>query len=248
MKSSFKTQVFQDAYTTADRLAMDFIRYAEQTMEFREKLYIALSGGSTPQTMFSILAKEYARSLPWEKLHFFWVDERCVPAESPESNFGNADRLLFSKISIPKENIHPILGKDDPLCEVVRYTGEILAHVPCVNKFPVFDLIILGMGNDGHTASIFPGQMDLFETNALCSVNEHPETRQKRITLTGKVINNASNVIFLVTGDAKADKVSSIFNNDHLALNYPAHKVKPVNGNLSWYMDSEAAKQLKMEN
>lgn len=248
MKSFFKTQVFQDAYTTADRLAMDFIRYAEQTLAFRERLYIALSGGSTPQTMFSIIAKEYSKSLPWEKLHFFWVDERCVPAESSESNFGNADRLLFSKISIPKENIHPILGKDDPLCEVVRYTGEILAHVPCVSKFPVFDLIILGMGNDGHTASIFPGQMDLFETNALCSVNEHPETRQKRITLTGKVINNASNVIFLVTGDAKADKVSSIFNNDYLALNYPAHKVKPVNGNLSWYMDSEAAKQLKIEN
>ncbi len=248
MKSFFKTQVFQDAYTTADRLAMDFIRYAEQTLAYRENLYVALSGGSTPQAMFSIIAKEYAKALPWEKLHFFWVDERCVPASSSESNFGNANRLLFSHIDIPKENLHPVHGGEDPLNEVVRYTGEILAHVPCAHNFPVFDVIILGMGNDGHTASIFPGQMDLFETNSICSINEHPETRQKRITLTGKVINNAADVIFLITGDAKADKVKSIFNNEDSALNYPAHKVKPVNGNLSWYMDGEAAKQLKMEN
>jgi 6-phosphogluconolactonase len=248
MKRFFKTQVFNDLYTTANRLAMDFIRYAEHNLSYRERLYIALSGGSTPQTMFSILAKEYSKALPWEKLHFFWVDERCVPADSPESNYGNAYRLLFSAIDIPKENLHPVLGGEPPLNEVVRYTGEILTNVPCVHNFPVFDVIILGMGNDGHTASIFPGQMDLFETNAICAVNEHPETKQKRITLTGKVINNATDIIFLVTGDAKADKVRSIFTNDSSALNYPAHKVKPTSGNLTWYLDREAAKELTIEN
>jgi 6-phosphogluconolactonase len=245
MKTFFKTQVFNDVNSTAERLAMDFIRYTEQTLHYREKLYIALSGGSTPQTMFSLMASDYAKALPWEKLHFFWVDERCVPVESPESNFGNAKRILFGKVNIPADNLHPVRGNEDPLKEVVRYTGEILTHVPCTHNFPVFDVIILGMGNDGHTASIFPGQADLFESNAICSVSEHPENGQKRITLTGKVINNASDVIFLITGDAKAEKIRSIFSNDESALHYPAHKVKPVKGNLSWYMDKEAAKYLK---
>src|SRR4030042_4794130 len=117
--------------------------------------------------MFKIFAAEYPNAIDWNLIHFFWVDERCVPYESSENNFGNADRILFSKIDIPRENLHPVHGKEDPLNEVVRYTGEILAHVPCIKNFPVFDIIILGMGNDGHTASIFPGQSDLFETPAL---------------------------------------------------------------------------------
>lgn len=245
MNIYFKTQVLNDAFATAERLTVDFIRYAEQTLHFREKLYIALSGGSTPQTMFSVMASEYSKALPWEKIHFFWVDERCVSADSNESNFGNAKRQLFSKVDIPAENLHPVHGNEDPLKEVVRYTGEILSLVPCNHNFPVFDVVILGMGNDGHTASIFPGQADLFETNAICSVNEHPETGQKRITLTGKVINNATHVIFLITGDAKAEKVRSIFSKDTSALHYPAQKIKPVKGNLTWYMDKEAAKFLK---
>jgi 6-phosphogluconolactonase len=241
MKACFKTQVFTDAYETANRLAMDFIRYTEYMFQFREKLYIALSGGSTPQILFSIFASEYSHALDWKKLHFFWVDERCVPHDNKDSNFGTADRLLFQKISIPRENLHPVHGSENPMNEVVRYMGEILTHIPCAGKFPVFDLIILGMGNDGHTASIFPGQLDLFESPAICSVSEHPESGQKRITLTGKVINNALDIVFLVTGDAKAQQIKSIFEDAPDAYDFPAKKIHPVNGQLSWYFDKEAA-------
>jgi 6-phosphogluconolactonase len=242
MNTFFKTQVFSDINATANRLAMDLIRYIEYNLRYRERIYIALSGGNTPQAMFSIIAKEFPQTIDWKRIHFFWVDERCVPFESNESNYGNAYRILFSKIDIPKENLHPIHGGEDPLHEVVRYTGEILAHIPCSGKYPVFDVIILGMGNDGHTASIFPGQLDLFETSSLCSVSVHPETNQNRITLTGKVINNAQEILFLITGDSKAETIKSIFEETTDAYKYPAKKIRPVNGKLSWYMDKEAVK------
>ena len=239
-KRFFKTQVLQNAYETTNRLVMDFIRYAGQMLQYREKLYIALSGGNTPMLMFEILEKEYSKAIKWEKLHFFWVDERCVASDSAESNFGNAYRILFSKVAIPKENLHPIRGDEDPIMEVVRYTGEILSNVPCINSFPVFDLILLGMGNDGHTASIFPGQVDLFETTAVCSISQHPQTLQKRITLTGKVINNASEIVFLVTGANKADKIKSVIDENDSFI-FPAKKIKPNHGTLTWYLDKEAA-------
>lgn len=228
-------------YEITERLIVDLIRYTENMLHYREKLYIALSGGNTPQLMFEIIAKEYSQAFPWEKLHFFWVDERCVIGTDPESNYGNAYRILFSKVAIPFENLHPIHGGEDPLGEVVRYTGEILAHVPCIKNIPVFDLILLGMGNDGHTASIFPGQLYLFETSTICSISEHPQTLQKRITLTGKVINNAADIIFLVTGINKTKIIKSIFTDEEASQLYPAKKIKPLNGALSWYMDSDTA-------
>jgi 6-phosphogluconolactonase len=247
MKTYFKTQVLPNSYDTANRMAMDFIRFTENMLRYRDNLYIALSGGSTPQLLFEIIIQEYAHALPWSKLHFFWVDERCVATEDPESNFGNANRILFSHVPIPSTNLHPVHGGDDPIKEVVRYTGEILAHVPCLHKLPVFDLILLGMGNDGHTASIFPGQLELFETTAICSLSQHPQTLQKRITLTGKLINSAAEVVFLITGNSKAEKVKSILKNETEALLYPAKMVKPSSGALAWYLDEEAASYVEIK-
>lgn len=247
MKNYFKTQILTTPYEVANKLCMDFIRYAESMLRYREKLYIALSGGSTPQLMFEVMVKEYPAAIPWNKLHFFWVDERCVKDTDNESNYGNARNILFSHVNIPAANIHPVHGGEDPMTEVVRYTGEILAHVPCVGNMPVFDLLLLGMGNDGHTASIFPGQLGLFETTAICSISQHPQTDQKRITLTGRVINNASEIVFFVTGKGKAEKVRSILNDEAEATLYPAQQVKPVNGTTSWYLDNEAAKLISLK-
>lgn len=247
MKTYFKTQVLSDASETAHRLAMDMVRYIHEMLQYRDQLYIALSGGSTPQAMFEIIAREYPTAVAWNKVHFFWVDERCVPFGHPENNYSNAYNALFGKINISKENIHPIHGGDDPLNEIVRYTGEILSYVPCSHNLPVFDLVLLGMGNDGHTASIFPGQLNLFETNTICTVTQHPETHQKRITLTGRVINNASEIVFLVTGKQKAEKVKSIINDEDDSVLFPAKKIIPVNGTLSWYLDKESAAHIHTE-
>jgi 6-phosphogluconolactonase len=241
MKVYFKNQIFSDSYETADRLAMDLIRYTENMLQFRDNLYIAISGGTTPQILYTILVNEYPKAIPWNRIHFFWVDERNVPVDSNESNFGNAYRLLFKNINIPSHNLHAIKYSKNIMDEVVRYTGEILSFVPCIGKYPAFDIIILGMGDDGHTASIFPGQNDLFETNAIVSQNLHPQTGQTRITLTGNVINNAQEIIFLVTGENKAQRVKSIFENSPEAADLPAKKIRPKNGRVSWYLDKSAA-------
>lgn len=237
----FRSKIMPSPEETADMLCKDFIRYTGKMLRFREKLYIAVSGGSTPLIFFELLAREYPNALKWEKLHFFWVDERCVPHNHVESNYGNAYDKCFSKVNIPKENLHPVFGGENPISETVRYTGEILSHVPCSAGYPVFDLIMLGMGEDGHTASIFPGQEQLFQTHSIVSVSESPLSGQKRITLTGPVLNNAAEVVFLVTGHKKQSVLEQILLNKPEAEIYPAAHVSPYKGNLSWYLDREAA-------
>lgn len=241
MKIYFKSRVLPTPNDTADMLAKDFIRFTEEMFRFREKLYIAVSGGSTPNLLYEILANEYSHAVKWEKLHFFWVDERCVPHNDPESNFGASYKHCFSKVPIPKENLHPVHGDENPIAETVRYTGEILSHVPCANGYPVFDLILLGMGEDGHTASIFPGQEQLLQSHSIVSVSQSPISGQKRITLTGNVLNNCSDAVFLVTGHKKAQVLEQIVLNIPAADKYPASHIAPVNGRVSWYIDKEAA-------
>lgn len=241
MNTFFKTQIMPDAHETASQLAKDLTGYLKDQMTRRENIYIALSGGSTPQMLFKIIEAEHQKDFDWKRLNFFWVDERCVPFSSDESNFGIAYRLLFSRIDIPRKNLHPVHGDNDPVKESDRYAGEILAHLPVTDGKPVFDVIILGMGNDGHTASIFPGQNDLFNTTSICAVSSHPQTGQKRITLTGNVINNAANIIFLITGSSKAQILKSILEDSAEAENYPAKQINPLNGQLSWYLDKDAA-------
>jgi len=244
MKNYFSSKVLPTPIETAEMLAKDFIRFTEEMKRFRENLYIALSGGTTPNLLFDILAEEYPNAINWERLHFFWVDERCVPHSHIESNYGTAIQRCFSKVKIPKENLHPIMGGENTLEEVTRYTGEILSVVPYSAGYPAFDLILLGMGDDGHTASIFPGQEHLFETNSIVAIAENPISGQKRITLTGKVLNNSAEIVFMVTGNKKRNILYQIITKDPLAINYPASKIAPIKGNLSWYVDLEATGNL----
>ena len=201
---------------------------------------IALSGGKTAPILFDYLADK-KENINWENISFYWGDERCVPPNHPESNYGMAYQHLIKHIKIPKENIHRIKGEDDPYKEAIRYSQEIKENLKEQNKFPQFDLIILGMGEDGHTASIFPDQMELLNSNNVCEVAIHPQSKQKRITLTGRVINNASRISFLVVGRSKAAIASEILYEKVNSKRYPAAMIKPANGILEWYLDSEAA-------
>jgi 6-phosphogluconolactonase len=204
---------------------------------------IALSGGSTPKLLFSVLADKYGEKVRWEFVHFFWGDERCVPPHDPESNFGMTSRLLLESINIPHSNVHRVIGEDDPGKEAIRYSEEILKFTAIRHGLPVFDLIILGLGDDGHTASIFPGQLELMTSEKICSVAFHPATGQKRITITGPVINNAETVIFLVSGANKAEVVADIIEKPG-TTEYPAAAIEPSDGVLKWYLDIDAASML----
>ena len=210
----------------------------------QERFDIILSGGNTPTELFRLLGNNFTDSIPWEKIHFWWGDERCVSPDSTESNYKTAYDNLLSKIRIPLENIHRIKGENEPEQEALRYTKELEKNVNSREGNPVADLVLLGLGEDGHTVSIFPDQIELFEDERICAVTEHPITGQKRITLTGRVLNNANRVFFLVTGNNKAQRISEIMNDDEAAKLLPAYYISPVNGKLIWYIDEAAGSKI----
>ena len=231
-----QTNVYQDKLQVAEK----FSEYLVGMISARERLYIALSGGSTPKVAFDHLSANY-QHLDWSRLHLFWGDERCVPPDHEESNYKMTYEHLISKIDIPKTNIHRIKGENVPHKEAQEYSQVLQNTLPLKNGVPQFDLVILGMGSDGHTASIFPHQLDLWHSKSLCEVADHPNTGQQRITLTGKIINHAREVAFLITGEDKESKVNDILNKKENSRLYPASLVAPASGKLHWFLDKAAA-------
>ena len=237
-------KIFLSPYELAEKFAEELVKTITESAKKRKFFSIALSGGSTPEILFSVLGDHFSKSVPWEHVQFFWGDERCVPPDSRESNYGMAMRKFLEKIKIPASNIHRIIGEGDPEKEAFRYSEEISEYTVKRDGMPIFDLIILGLGEDGHTASIFPGNKELLDSSKICEVAVHPLTLQKRITLTGRVINNADSVNFLVTGAKKADIVEKIINKNPVAINFPAYFIVPVYGELRWLIDKEAGRLL----
>ncbi len=226
-------------------VARGFASYFADFIKDKSEVHIALSGGSTPKVVFDQLAKGFADTIQWSNVHFYWGDERCVPPGDDQSNYKMTVQHLFSKVDVPQENIHRILGENDPSTEAMRYANLLEINLDRVEGIPQFDLVILGMGDDGHTASIFPHEIDLWDASDHCVVATHPETGQKRVSITGKVINTAKEVVFLVTGKGKAEKVDEIHNEKGDFKKYPASLVNPESGTLYWFMDQEAASGLR---
>ena len=234
-------------YSSKQELADRFSDFFFDFIKGKKEVHVALSGGSTPRMFFESLASRYASKIDWNIIHFYWGDERCVPPSDNESNYKMTRDYLLSKVGIPESHVHRIKGENNPDEEAIAYAEMLDQHLPSTNAIPQFDLLILGMGDDGHTASIFPHEMALWESERNSEVAEHPETKQKRITLTGKVINNAASVVFLVTGQAKAEKLREIVREEGPYDEYPAARVAPHSGNLIWFLDKEAASQLNVQ-
>lgn len=232
-------------FSTKSELAYYFCDELAKLVSQNDKIFLCLSGGSTPEIIFQTLSKDYKDKIDWSKVHLFWGDERCVPPDNDESNFGMTKKYLLNFIDIPEKNVHHIHGENNPQTEIIRYSEEIKNIVPLRDGFPNFDLIILGLGEDGHTASIFPDQMQVLNSDNICEVTIHPLTGQKRITLSGKVINNSKRIIFLITGKSKAEIVSKVIEGRKKI--FPAEFINPVNGKLQYYIDSNAASLLNKE-
>lgn len=206
--------------------------------------HISLSGGSTPKLLFKVLAQApFADNIQWNKLHFWWGDERCVAPTDAESNFGEANELLFKHISIPAENIHRIRGEADVEVECARFAAEMDAVIPHKNGLPAFDWILLGMGGDGHTASLFPNQTN-FDDPALAVIATQPQSGQQRISKTARLLENADRITYLVLGESKAEVLQQINSTPAEELVYPAAKIKASHGETEWYLDAAAAKLL----
>ena len=243
MKNAPAIKIYPHAVELAKSAAIDIIQALDQPLPVEKKFHLALSGGSTPRSIYEHLALHHLRqSAFWKNVHFFWGDERCVPPDHPESNYRMAYDTFLSKIPILRENIHRIQGEASPELEVSRYESEIQNHLPAnKNAMPQFDWILLGMGADGHTASLFPHAQTLYEQKSFCVITKHPETEQKRISFTLPLINSASRVSFFVTGKEKAPIIKEIIKKAPASPSYPASLVQPHHGILEWYLDEASA-------
>ena len=205
----------------------------------KKEVYLALSGGNTPKAIFELWRREFADKIRWEHIFLFWGDERCVAPDDPESNYGMTNQALISHIPMPKDHVFRIKGELPPNQAAEAYQQAIIKHVPNKDGQPVFDIVFLGLGDDGHTVSIFPHQMELWDSANICEVATHPISGQKRVTITGSVIQAAHEAVFLVTGSGKKQVVYDILNRTGNYMNYPAARVK--NKNTSWLLDKAVA-------
>ncbi|MEB2776616.1 6-phosphogluconolactonase [Algoriphagus sp. D3-2-R+10] len=232
-------------YESKEQVAQEFSEYFKDLTKGDHTIYIALSGGSTPKIVFDYLAAHFGNEIDWSKINFFWGDERCVPPSDSESNYKMTVDHLLTKIEIPAANIHRVLGENEPQGEADRYSQVLDSELPKMNDIPQFDLVMLGMGDDGHTVSIFPDSISLWDAKENCVVATHPDSDQKRVTITGKIVNNAKSVAFLVTGAGKAEKVQEIIKKEKDFASYPANLVQPSHGDLIWFLDKDAAKGIE---
>jgi len=237
-----EVRIFESIENVYDAIAGEIVKITQESTQ--EIFDIALSGGNTPKGLFTFISENYAKSIPWKRIHIWWGDERCVPPNDEQSNYKMTYDLLLSKVDIPSSNVHRIKGEEDPVKEAARYSKEMESTLNARGKDPVFDIILLGIGDDGHTASIFPDQLELFEFEGCCSVTRHPLSGQKRITITGNVLNNSNRIFFLVTGLNKAMRVSEIMNDNEAAKLLPAYYISPENGEVIWFMDEAAASKI----
>ena len=222
---------------------------ARRAMGERGRFTLAISGGSTPLRLFELLAMgEWLVRLPWGQTELFWVDERAVPPDHVDSNYGAVERTLLARAGIPAEQVHRWHGEAADLeGEADRYQQLLwqrLDHDGAAGGMPRFDLVLLGMGTDGHTASLFPGSAALHERERLCAANFAPSQQSWRLTLTFRALNAAREALFLVSGADKAPVVQRALESDAAIEQMPARGVRLVNGDLTWLLDDGAASLL----
>jgi 6-phosphogluconolactonase len=227
--------------------ADDFVQAAKTAVAASGRFTVALSGGSTPKGLFQVLSTKDHDLLPWDRMFFFFGDERHVPPDSPESNYRMAKENLFSKVPVPEVNIYRIKAEDEDANRAAAEYEKTLREFFGLpeGQVPRFDLILLGMGPDGHTASLFPETSALHETAKLVVSNWVPKFTSYRITFTTTLLNAAGQVNFLVAGADKAAALKAVLESNESADLYPSKRIHPVNGKLEWLVDEAAAQQLR---
>ncbi len=236
-------RIVENPQALARTAAAGFLRCAVAAVQRNGKFSVALSGGSTPKALYSLLATDpLKRDLPWDNTHVFWGDERPVPPDHADSNFRMAHEALLSKVPVPAANVHRIKGE---LAAEQAATDYERTLIDCFElqdgELPRFDLALLGLGPEGHTASLFPGTLALHEKKRLAVANWVGKFDSERITLTAPVLNNAACVIFLVSGNEKAVVLKSVLEGRHEPEQLPAQLIRPHDGELIWIVDAAAA-------
>ena len=243
-----KVSVFPDAAALRRGVAEEFQRAARAAIDTHDRFTVALSGGSTPKMIYSRLAadeKSGNQRLPWDKIHAFFGDERHVPPDHPDSNFRMARESLLQEVPIPPANVHRVRTEFDAPRAAAEYEAEIRSVFGSKpDEVPRFDLILLGLGPDGHTASLFPGSAGLTERKALACANWVEHWRSYRITFTFPLLNAAAEVLFVAGGVEKTRILLLVLRGDPAGQTYPAQSIRPTSGRLLWMVDEDAARDL----
>jgi 6-phosphogluconolactonase len=242
-------QIKEDIDELSRAAASEFLGQAQRAVQSKNLFSVALSGGSTPAFLYALLADDpsFQTEVPWDKIHCFWEDERHVPPDHPESNYRMAYDAMLSKVPIPSENVHRIKAENPDAQQVVEeYEATIRTFFQLrTGNFPRYDLVLLGLGPDGHTASLFPGTEALHERNRLVVANWVEKFHAHRITMTLPVFNEAAFVLFLVSGAEKAKILRQVLEEKGRKEPFPSQLVRPTHGRLLWLVDRAAARLLR---
>ncbi|GAA3770205.1 6-phosphogluconolactonase [Terriglobus aquaticus] len=237
-------------YDTPDRVAQAaaevFTKYVVDAVQARGVARVAISGGTTPKRMFALLAAEpFAQQVPWDKLELYWVDERCVGPDNADSNYRMTREQLLSKVPLPADKVFRMEGELDPEEAAAKYETYLRNNFRLEGaQAPAFDLIFLGMGDDGHTASLFPHTQAINELGRLVVANHVPQKDTWRITLTAPVINHGKRVVFLIEGGAKAERLHEVLLGNYDPEALPSQLIRPESGHVYLLLDAEAARRL----
>lgn len=244
---NFEIRIFKDMEGLSKEAADLFVEQVAKAIEERGRFLVALNGGSTPTRLFQLLATDYRAKIDWDKVHIFWGDERCVPPDDAGSSYRQAWDAFLHHVSIPDSNIHRVKGELEPVDTSKDYALILKDFASPSLNFPRFDLVYLGMGEDGHTASLFPGS-PVAVTDPTLPVTAHYQDRPaNRVTMTQLVFNQAHVVAFMATGEKKAITLAEILSDRYNPAQYPAQRIDPKNGKLIWLVDEDAASKLPKE-
>ena len=240
--------VFNDLENLSRAAANLFTAQAAESITKRNRFLVALNGGNTPMRLFQLPATDDRDQVDWKRVHVFWGDERCVPPDDAGSSYGQARDALLSRVPIPDSNIHRIIGELAPVEASGNYSLTVRRFASPPLEWPRFDLVYLGMGEDGHTASLFPGS-PVEEAAPVIPVTAHYQYRPaNRVTLTPAVFNSARRVVFMVTGAKKAVTLAEVLSDRYNPGQYPAQRINPNDGGSIWLVDEEAASKLPKKN
>lgn len=231
--------IFNDVEDVSLAVAKEFIRLAKESIILNGRFSVVLAGGTTPLNTYKILADSMKSELDWNKVFFFFGDERFVSKESIDSNYFMIKSVLFDKIQIPTQNVFSFncdnLSVEDSVLDYKKKITSVFGNV-----LPKFDLVLLGMGQDGHTASIFPSSKTIFSKDIIEIERNSPKPPSIRITMTYELINNAKNILIMVSGQDKANTLNKVLNNKKDIVNLPIQGIEPTSGNLNWYITKNA--------
>ena len=247
MTGNQKIIIKENTATLAHKATTLFYQTARKSIDRQGRFVVAISGGTTPRRMHRMLAEEpYSSEIPWHKTYIFWADERCVSENDPASNFGAAKKDFLNRVPVPQAQVYPMPGELPPKQGAQKYQKALIDFFHLEDgRFPTFDLIFLGMGADGHTASLFPGHRTIDEEERMVLAVNGGNPNVNRLTLTLPVLNRARHIVFLISGREKAATLKIVFKNPNARL--PVQKLHALNKEVTWLLDREAATLLPGE-